>query len=83
MLISLRLRDGSALIHNLSKDPAPIGVSIHIDGALREFQLVTGVESAMPRYREEHRKVAAPASAAAVEVGWLEAAWEQVRGRWA
>ena len=51
MLISLRLRDGSGLIYNLNEDPPPIGVSIHIDGVYREFQLVPAVEAAWERIR--------------------------------
>ena len=55
MLISLRLRDGSGLIHDLRMDPAPIAVALNIDGLYREFQLVPGAESAMVRYREDVR----------------------------
>ncbi len=44
-LISLRLRDGSALFYAIDQDPSPVAVAIRIDGLYREFQLVPGVAS--------------------------------------
>lgn len=54
MLISFRLRDGSGLIHDLRTDPPPVAVAMRVDGVYREFQLVPGVASPMPWYREQH-----------------------------
>ncbi len=86
MLISLRLRDGSALFYDINQDPGPVAIAIRIDGVYQEFPLVPGVESPMPRYREDVgpgcTHASGPPSTAlidAVEIGWLEAAWERLR----
>ena len=86
MLISLRLRDGSGLIHDLNTDPVPVAVAIRIDGLYREFRLVPGLESAMPRYQEDvgpsciHATGPPSTALAAAEVGWLEAAYAATLG---